>query len=81
MAVKTITVDMEAYDLLAREKRRNESFSKVIKRRLRPTCTAAALLKDIRSVILAEETLDRTEELVAARRESPAESPIFDFGD
>ena len=78
MAVKTITIDMEAYDLLAAEKRDNESFSKVIKRRLRPSCTAKNLLDNLNRLTLSKETLDKVDELLDARSESLAESPILD---
>lgn len=78
MAVKTITIDMEAYGLLAAQKRGNESFSRVIKRRLRPERTAAALLARLPELALEEATLDAIDRLVAARRESPACSPSFD---
>ncbi|MFC1706429.1 antitoxin VapB family protein [Planctomycetota bacterium] len=79
MAVKTITIDMEAYSLLAADKREGESFSKVIKRRLRPLCTAAALLAKLDQLRLSEDTLDRLDHLVEARRDSVAESPIIDL--
>jgi predicted CopG family antitoxin len=78
MSVKTITIDTEAYDILAREKRGKESFSKVIKRRLRPIHTASALRERLPSLCLAEDALDRVEEIVAARRSSLAESPARD---
>ena len=80
MAVKTITIDLEAYELLAAEKRGDESFSKVIKRRLRPACTAANLLENLDAVVLSEGALDKIEEVVSRRRESPAFSPILDTG-
>lgn len=50
MAVKTITVDMEAYDILAREKQEGESFSEVIKRRLGPPRASDELLRLLRAV-------------------------------
>ncbi len=78
MAVKTITIDMEAYELLAAEKRTKESFSKVIKRRLRPGRTAADLLRELPRLVLDEDTLKNIETTVARRRESPADSPIID---
>ena len=78
MPVKTITIDMEAYDILAAEKRGNESFSKVIKRRLRPSHTASALLAELPKLTLSATTLDRTEELVRARADFPAASPRLD---
>lgn len=81
MAVKTITIDLEAYELLAAEKRKGESFSKVIKRRLGPECTASALLEHLGDFTLAEDTLDRTEELVRARTEHPIASPRLDTED
>jgi len=80
MAVKTITIDMEAYELLAAQKRGSESFSRVIKRRLRPARTAAALLERLPELALAEETLDLVDGLVAARRGSPVSSPVLDEG-
>ncbi|MFP4055584.1 MAG: antitoxin VapB family protein [Candidatus Brocadiia bacterium] len=78
MAVKTITIDLEAYRLLAADKRAGESFSKVIKRRFRPVRTARALLADLDRLALAEDTLDRVDELIRARAEHVADSPILD---
>lgn len=61
MAVKTITIDLDAYGLLSAEKRNDESFSKVIKRRLHPVRTARSLLAVLPECSLSEETLDHTE--------------------
>lgn len=74
MAVKTITIDMDAYELLASAKRAQESFSRVIKRRLRRT-TARDLLVRLDDVTLSESSLGRVQELVRARRDSIAKSP------
>jgi len=78
MAVKTITIDMEAYELLAAQKRGNESFSRVIKRRLWPARTAAALLERLPQLALTDDALDEIDRLVAARRASPACSSTLD---
>jgi predicted CopG family antitoxin len=77
MAVKTITIDMEAYDLLAAEKRGSESFSRVIKRRFRRANTAKILLERLDEVCLSESTLKRLDKIVRARAKSPAESPVL----
>ena len=74
MAVKTITIDMEAYDLLSAEKKQNESFSRVIKRYFRKGRTAEDLLARLDQVCLSEETLRHTDALVKARKQSPARS-------
>jgi len=78
MAVKTITIDMQAYELLSAEKRGNESFSKVIKRRLRPVRTARSLLESAANLALSDETLTHLEEIVRARKDSPASSSVLD---
>jgi predicted CopG family antitoxin len=75
MPVKTITIDMEAYDLLAGEKRRNESFSRVIKRKFRSANTARVLLERLDEVCLSESTLKSLDKIVRARADSLAESP------
>lgn len=52
MATKTISIETDVYDLLAREKREpNESFSRVIRRLFaeRPTLTAGELLDEMKS--------------------------------
>jgi len=74
MAVKTITIDVEAYRLLGRQKRKGESFSKVIKRRLHPERTAAALLEALPAVCLDKATLAAVERVVADRPRSVAAS-------
>jgi predicted CopG family antitoxin len=75
MPVKTITIDMEAYDLLAVEKRGNESFSRVIKRKFRRANTARVLLERLDAICLSESTLKKLEIIVRERDKFPAESP------
>ena len=43
--------------------------------------TARALLDDLGRFALAEETLDRVEEVVGDRAKHPTTSPVMDFDD
>jgi predicted CopG family antitoxin len=72
MAVKTITIDMEAYELLSRHKKGGLSFSEVIKKHFGPQPTAARFRDLLKSVRLSEATLDAVERQVAARQDEPA---------
>ncbi len=67
MAVKTITIDLEAYNALARRKRSGESFSEVIKKQFRGG-TAADLLRAVQRADISEDTIDEIERQVKARR-------------
>lgn len=79
MAVKTITIDMEAYNLLSKLKKPNESFSQVIKKTLADRSkTAQRFYEDLNRLVLAKDTIDKIEELVAEREESYTNSPIMD---
>ena len=71
MAVKTITIDMDAYSLLDAEKRTGESFSKVIKRKLSEAPAASDLLRHLDRIRISDETLDRLEDIVRQRADSP----------
>jgi predicted CopG family antitoxin len=75
MAVKTITIDLEAYERLAAEKRGNESFSRVIKRRCRRATTASNLLAHLDEVCLSAAALRGVERVVGARDDSPSDPP------
>jgi predicted CopG family antitoxin len=75
MAVKTITIDMGAYNLLAGDKRENESFSRVIKRRFGKGATAGDLLNHLDDVCLSVSALNKVEHLISSREESLADSP------
>jgi len=72
MAVKTITIDMEAYGLLSSHKADGQSFSQVIKAHFRPQPTVGRLLARLRASRLSPETLDAMERQVQARKLSPA---------
>ena len=74
MAVKTITIDLEAYELLAACKRPGESFSRVIKRTLRDErYTASHLLAHLDEVLLGEDTVMAIKAVVKEReRHLPA---------
>ena len=72
MAVKTITIDIEAYELLSRHKQGGLSFSEVIKKHFGPQPTAARFRELVRSARLSEPTLDAVDQQVRARRKDPA---------
>ena len=68
MAVKTITIDLESYELLAARKRPGESFSRVIKRTLRDErYTASQLLEHLDDVLLGEDAVTAIEAVVKER--------------
>jgi predicted CopG family antitoxin len=74
MAVKTITIDMEAYTLLTHRKQKGQSFSQVIKAHFGRQPTAAGFRAMLRSVRLSESALDAMDRQVAARAASPAQA-------
>ena len=72
MAVKTITIDIEAYNTLARHKRTGQSFSQVIKAHFGPQPTAGRLLERMRTIRMSDEALDAMDAIVADRKKHPA---------
>ncbi|HXT20825.1 MAG TPA: antitoxin VapB family protein [Thermoanaerobaculia bacterium] len=74
MAVKTITIDLEAYEALAAEKRPGQSFSQVIKQHFGRRRTGRELAELLTTVRLSDSTLDAIEAVVEDRRREPARS-------
>ena len=72
MAVKTITIDLEAYHLLAGHKDPGRSFSQVIKAHFGGPPTVATFKKAVKRAQLGESALDAIEAQVRARRRHPA---------
>lgn len=72
MAVKTITIDLEAYGLLSRQKQPGQSFSDVIKAHFGSEPTVARFRALLRTVRMSEDSLDAVDRQVRARRASPA---------
>lgn len=69
MAVKTITIDTEAYDRLKRAKLKNESFSETIKRVVPKPFNFEAWVRKLEQNSLSDDALDAIEEEVARRDE------------
>lgn len=77
MAVKTITIDLDAYELLARHKRPGQSFSQVIKEYFQGTKKGKDLKAILPHIGLAKSTLDAIEDQVRVRRENKARPVKF----
>lgn len=76
MAVKTITIDLDAYDRLAALKRTGQSFSQVIKEYIPPaSATAGELLDRLDAAALSEETLSGIERAIEERRRHAVRVP------
>ena len=72
MAVKTITIDIDAYGLLSRRKRDGQSFSQVIKEHFGVTPSAGAFKTLVRARRVGQDALDAMEAQVRTRADNPA---------
>jgi predicted CopG family antitoxin len=72
MAVKTITIDLEAYTLLSRHKVDGQSFSQVIKAHFGAQPTVAGFRRVLASVRVSESALDLMDRQVRTRADQPA---------
>ena len=72
MAVKTITIDIAAYNLLAQHKGTGQSFSQVIKAHFGRQPTAASFRALARGIRLSDSALDAMDGQVRDRSKYPA---------
>ncbi len=72
MAVRTITIDIDAYNLLSRHKGIGQSFSQVIKAHFGQQFTAATFRALVRGIRVSDDTLDAMDAQVRARSKDPA---------
>ena len=72
MAVKTITIDMQAYTLLSHRKKSGQSFSDVIKAHFGPSPTAGRFRALAKTIQVDAGALDAMDGIVNDRRREPA---------
>ncbi len=75
MAVKTITIDLEAYEALSRLKRKGDSFSRVIKKHFTRRSTGRDLQAALQDLHVGNDTLEAVNAMIRSRRRSPAKAP------
>ncbi len=68
VATKTISIDAEAYSRLKKAKRKEESFSEVIKRLVPVPFDFDAWLKELKKHPFSDEFVEAVEEQIANRR-------------
>jgi predicted CopG family antitoxin len=68
MAVKTITIDMEAYKRLKSHKMANESFSETIKRVVKKPFDMKAWLKKMEKIQYSDSFVNAVEQVINDRR-------------
>ena len=66
-AVKTTTIDLDAYEALRRHKRRGQSFSQVIKEHFNVPKTGRDLQAALERFALSPDTLDAIQDVVRCR--------------
>jgi predicted CopG family antitoxin len=71
-STKTIELDAEAYEALARQKQPGQTFSEVIKQHFGRSASMEEFRQLAVELKISEETLDAIEEQIRARSESPA---------
>ena len=72
MAVKTITIDIDAYNILSRHKEPGQSFTQVIKAHFGGRRTGKELQAALRNIKLSKESLEAIDLQVKARRTNKA---------
>jgi predicted CopG family antitoxin len=72
MTTKAVSLDAEAYEVLAGQKHQDQTFSEVIKSRFGRRTTGADLQRVLTDLRVSEDTLDSIEEQIRARSKSPA---------
>ncbi len=77
MAVKTITIDMDAYEALRRHKREGQSFSAVIKEHFSGGPTGRVLKRSLEELNLSESTLEAVDCVIAERSKDSPRVPVL----
>ena len=72
MAVKTITIDLDAYETLSRRKRPGQSFSEVIKEHFAGRKTSRDLAAALDRISVSDDAIDAIDERVKARQKRRA---------
>jgi predicted CopG family antitoxin len=72
MANKTISLPLDTYDKLRKEKRKGESFADLINRLLKRTKSKTKLLEDLAGVFKDDDEWDRIIEVIYEDRKRPA---------
>lgn len=75
MATKTISLDHDAYEALASRKRRDQTFSELIRAHFGRRTTGAELETALADIKHSEDALEGIEEQIRTRRKSPVRVP------